>query len=230
MLVDKLNFYRADNKGNITRPEEFWKTGLWSKQINGGDPSVLQKYGWIKTIKAHIKPTGLLEKSLYNTTTFLSFTSCDKKVKEYLAGKEKRKSKVTKSIIEADGYIFKVSFNKKDLIKIDTGIYLYKYHCTPQRFKSLTNQFANPLLCALNFTSCEYCNKESNIFHGILLIDCVSYLNTMVEKTKELKDSLNNATVDKEWLVMSIDPFGSGSTSAQIPIGDFLSFELSKFE
>jgi len=49
-----LNLYRADKKGNTTMPEKYCTDGLLTKQIVGGDPMILNKYGWVKNIKNHI--------------------------------------------------------------------------------------------------------------------------------------------------------------------------------
>jgi len=228
--TDKITLFRADYKGNKTRPEEFWKSGLWSKQINNGDPDATTKYGWIKNIKSHIKPSNELEKFLYNTTIFLSFTSCKEKVQEYLAGKNKRDYNQTDSIKEADGYIFRIEISKSNLVNLGHGVYLHKYKCELNKYIQLSQQFEVPEICAVNFTSCQYCNGNADFFHFILILDCVEYLKNISIKNTDIEESLKSAINDKEWLIMSVDPFKNGGTSSSIPPADFWDFKLYKYE
>jgi hypothetical protein len=228
--MDTLTLYRADYKGNKTLPEKFWYSGLWTKQINSGDPNVLSKYGWIKNILSHIKPNSELELSLYKTTNFLSFTTCDKKVKEYLAGKKKLVFNSTESIINADGFIFILKFNKKDLIKINEGVYYLKYRCKFEKFIELRLQFENPEICAKNFIKCKYCNNLNTSFHQILLIDCVVFLKSIEKKENIFIEIINNAMRDKEWLLIPIDPYENGEYTSLIPLADFINYDLYKYE
>jgi hypothetical protein len=227
---NKLILYRADYKGNVTKPEEFWKSGLWSKQINNGDPIANAKYGWIKTIKSHIKPFDEKEMFLYDTTTYLSFTTCDKKVIEYLKGKHNRDHQPSNSIKVANGYLFKITINRQDLVKMNTGIYLYKFKCNKKKYIHLTQEFEVPEICAVNFTSCPYCSNNPNFLHHILVVDCVDFLNNISESKINIKSSLKSAINDKEWLIMSIDPFEDGGTSSVIPTADFWDFKLYEYE
>ena len=88
--MNTLNLYRADKKGNSTLPEKYCTDGLLTKQINGGDPFVLEKYGWIKSIKSHIvKSDNKLEKFIYETTSFLSFTEKRETAEKYLSTEDK---------------------------------------------------------------------------------------------------------------------------------------------
>jgi len=234
-LKDEINsrlvLYRADYKGNVTKPEEFWKSGLWSKQINNGDPKAIAKYGWIKTIKSHIKPFGEKGIFLYDTTTYLSFTSCDKKVIEYLKGKDNRDYHTSNSIKVANGYIFIVTIDRQDLVKIKSGIYLYKYGCNKKKYIHLSQQFEVPEICAINFTSCSYCSNNPEFFHHILVIDCVQFLSNISDSKADIQNSLKSAENDKEWLIMSIDPFvEDGGTNSVIPTADFWDFKLFECE
>ena len=226
----KLILYRADYKGNITKPEEFWKSGLWSKQINSGDPKSIAKYGWIKTIKSHIRPTDKKEQFLYNTTTYLSFTSCDNRVVEYLKGKENRNYQPTKSIKEANGYIFKISIERQDLVEMAKGVFLYRFKCDKKKYISLTQEYDIPEICAVNLTSCPYCSSNKDFQHYIMVIDCVSFLSSISERENGIQDSLKSAIHDKEWLIMSVDPFEDGGTSSVIPTASFWDYKLYRNE
>ena len=229
-INNRLVLYRADYKGNITKPEEFWKTGLWSKQINNGDPKAIAKYGWIKTIKSHIRPFGEKEMILYDTTTYLSFTTSVNKVIEYLKGKDNRTYQPTNSIKVANGYIFKITIDKQDLLKMTKGIYLYKFKCNKRKYLHLTNEYEVPEICAINFISCPYCNNNSNFKHYILVVNCVEFLSNISEKEIDIQSSLKSAINDEEWLVMSIDLFEDGGTNSVIPTADFWDFNLYEYE
>jgi hypothetical protein len=223
--MDELILYRSDYKGNnITYPELFWKSGLLSKQLNNADPKALEKYGWIKTIKSHIKPEEQLEAFLSETTPYLSFTSCSEIAKKkYLKGKENRQYNPTKFIKKADGFIFCLKIKKNDLKEIKEigeGVYCYKYLCNRKKHLHFTNEFENPDTCLINFIpKCLFCNNIVN-FHHIILIDCVKYLKSQILK-KGLENSLSCAIEDAEWLVISIDPFENGGKTSIIPPADF---------
>lgn len=229
-INSRLILYRADYKGNITKPEEFWKSGLLSKQINSGDPKAIAKYGWTQTIKSHIKPADKKEHFLYNTTTYLSFTTCDNKVIEYLKGKAKRDYQPTNSIIKANGYIFKITIDRQDLVEMTKGVYLYKFKCNKKKYTFLTQEYDNPELCAVNLTSCPYCSVNQNFQHHILVVDCVKFLSNISQSDSSIKSSLESARNDKEWLIMSIDPFEDGGTNSIVPTADFWDFKLYRNE
>lgn len=227
-INSSLVLYRADYKGNGTKPEEFWKSGLWSKEINSGNPKAIAKYGWIKTIKSHIMPTDENEQFLYDTTTYLSFTACDKKVIEYLKGRENRNYYPTISIKEANGYIFKITIEKQDLVKMTKGVYLYKFKCNLKKYIHFIQEYEIPGICAINFTSCPYCSNNPGFEHHVLVVDCVEFLTNISGSGIGIQSTLESARNDKEWLLMSVDPFEDLGTSSVIPPADFVDVKLFK--
>lgn len=220
-----LRLYRADKKGNITKPEVFYSSGLISKQINSGDPKALEKYGWTSLIKSHIQPSQN-EIYLYDTSCFLSFSNEEQLAYKYLKGRSNRMYNPINQILEAEGYLFEIIIEKSDLQEIGNGVYYYEYKCNMQRDLHFTTQF--PVPPSNSFTSCKLCN-ETNSYHGIIIIDCVKYLNKEIESSPSLKNAYENAKNDKEWLIMSLDPFPEGGRTSLIPPANFWNWKLFKF-
>jgi hypothetical protein len=223
-MEEEITLFRADNKNNKTMPEEFCTSGLWTKQINGGDSLALEKYGWLKNIKAHIRPGKKLEKDLYHKSCFLSFTTKEDRAFEYLKGRQNRSYAPTQSLIKANGYIFIAKIKLADLIPKEKGVYEYNYFCNLKRDTKLVQQLPIEEALRIHLTSCKVCDQKQKT-HSMILINSIEYLQEFYPNDPSLKKAIEFAEEDGEWLLMPTDPFEIGRTS-QIPPSNFWSCEL----
>jgi hypothetical protein len=222
-MTELIKLYRADTKGNNTLPEKYSTDGLLTKQKDGGDPLFLKNYGWLKSIKSHIHKNDLVEKFLYDTTSFLSFTdNLEIALNKYLPTKEKYGIEKVTSKLEADGFLFTFSFDKQLLKKIGDGVFLIDFQCNYEKFK-------NPNSLIDTFTKCNICATGVNYQHNLLLINAPIYLDTLVSLKPELKTAFELSSNDNEWLLMPLDPMKDGiGFQSRIPVADFWTVEYYK--
>ena len=224
--MDTIKLYRADKRGNKTLPERFATDGLLTKQIGSGDhPIPHEKYGWLNTIKAHIKYSNKAEKFIYDRTQYLSFTTDLEIANKYLSTHENLMyQSSTKDTAEA--YLFSATIKTAQIKQIEIGMYLYEFKCNYDKVKTDSN-FYTPILS--DFIKCNICTNIANYHHSLILIDAKTYLSPHKDKFKEEYES---AVCDKEWLILPadrmIEPHAIGF-QARIPIANFWEVDFYKY-
>ncbi len=174
-MKEIIKLYRADTKRNITLPERYSTDGLLTKQKDEGDPLFYKNYGWLKSIKSHIHHNDIVEKYLYDTTAFLSFTeNLETALNKYLPTKNNYEIEKT-SLEFADAFLFTFTFDKQKLIKIGEGVFLISFQCNYEKFKS-----PNSIIDI--FTKCNICTPGIEYKHNLLLINAPIYLYKLVTR------------------------------------------------
>ncbi len=221
-MTDLITIYRADTKGNATLPEKYTTDGLLTKQKDGGDPFFLKKYGWLKSIKSHIHFDSLVEKHLYDTTAFLSFTDNLEIAKDkYLPTRNNYRVEPT-TFEFAEAFLFSFTFDKKVLRQIGDGLFLLDFNCNYEKFK-------RPQSIVDIFIKCNICADNVSYKHKLLLINAATYLNKLVTTEPELKTAFEFSTEDSEWLIIPLDPMKDGiGFQSRIPVADFWTVEHYK--
>jgi len=224
-MTETIQLFRADRKGNKTLPERFATDGLLSKQLNGGDPFFYKNYGWIKVIKNHIEKTSDKESIfLYETTSFLSFSTNEKLVRDmYLKGKNNKKY-TSSSYNDSEAYIFLASFDFERLQMLSDGIYYYDYRCNYDRFKE---NIISPLNGSIG---CNICEHNPDYKHRLLIINAITFLSNLVMQSDEFLTAYENAKRDSEWLLMPLDPMRDGiGYQSRIAVANFWNVEYFKY-
>lgn len=214
-MTEVVTIYRADTKGNSTLPERYSTDGLLSKQKDGGDPLFIKNYGWLKSIKSHIHYDNLIEKHLYDTTAFLSFTSSlEIAMNKYLPTKNNYRIEQTTFEL-ADAFLFAFTFDIKQLSQIDEGIFSLEYKCNYEKFK-------NPYSIVDLFIKCNICSNNPSYNHKLLLINAATFLNKLVKVEPAVRNAFELSTEDNEWLIIPLDPMKDGiGFQSRIPVADF---------
>jgi hypothetical protein len=221
-----LKLYRADFKGNKTMPEKFATDGLLTKQVNSRDhPNPHEKYGWTQTIKNHIRFTNDLEKFIYDTTQYLSFTTDIKRAEAYLASDKNRKYK--KSFKDkANAFLFSATIEVSEMIPIGNGVFMFLYPCNYNKTRS-DPKFITSLS---GLIGCDICSFDKYYKHRLLIIDTKTYLSSFKESYLE---EYYSALKDKEWLFMPVDPMiglNAIGYQSRIPIADFWTVDFFEYE
>lgn len=221
-MTEVIRIYRADTKGNTTLPERYSTDGLLTKQKDGGDPLFIKNYGWLKSIKSHIHCDNLIEKYLYETTAFLSFTdNSEIAFNKYLPTRKKYKVEKTTSEL-ADAFLFTFTFDKRILNQIGDGLFIIEFQCNYGKFKK-------PDSIVDLFTKCNICATNSEYNHRLLLINSAAYLNKLVLEKPEIRTAFELSTEDSEWLIIPLDPMKDGiGFQSRIPVADFWKVEHYK--
>jgi len=203
-------------------PEKYLTDGLLTKQKDGGDPFFIKNYGWLKSIKSHIHKKDLVEKYLYDTTAFLSFTdNLEIALNKYLPTRNNYKIETT-SFELADAFLFTFSFDKQLLREIYDGVFLINFYCNYDKFKR-----PNSIVDIL--TKCNICADGIPYKHNLLLINAPIYLGKLVSKKPELKTAFELSNNDNEWLLIPLDPMKDGiGFQSRIPVADFWTVEHYK--
>lgn len=220
-----MKLFRGVNKGNKTMPEKYLTDGLLTKQAGSGDdPEPHKKYGPLNTVLHHIQADNDQQKFVYNTTQYLSFSSEKSICLGFLAG-EKHLPFAPCSKEEATAYLFTITIDDKDLVKIGNGLYRYSYSCNYNRHT------VDPSFYSLSatFCKCNICTQNPGYLHQLLLIDVVTLLAPL--KT-DYPVHYANAFRDKEWLLMPQDPmmdFTGIGYQSNVVIADFWDVEFYKY-
>jgi len=223
-----LNLFRADEKGRKTGAENYAK-GLLTKQVDShDDPEPHMKYGWLTTIKSHIKPNGSLEQFIYDTTAYLSFTTDINICKSYLATSRKLNF-VKTSLEKADAYIFTFQINNGSCRLLESGIYLYSFPCNYGKIATDPKFMLSPMIAP--FIKCQLCQINGTTPHHIILIDAVTYLSPLKHIYPEAFINANNS---KEWLLLPADPMVGNSYNkgfqSRIPVADCWDVEFYRYQ
>lgn len=215
----RIKLYRADVKGNKTCPDKFKTDGLLTKQLNGGNPELIWEQPLLKLISSHVNPNSEEEKTIYNTTSFLSFSENEDIVRyTYLTGLNNDVYNET-DYNDANGFIFTIEIEKHNLEFIVEGVYQYNYYCNYEKFK---DQVFFPLR---NNIGCSFCKGNPSL-HTLIIVDVVCYLENNGEVGKGV---LGNAERDKEWLLLPVDLFvDSVGYHSRIPVANFLDVKYFK--
>ncbi|MDB5124828.1 MAG: hypothetical protein JWP94_2957 [Mucilaginibacter sp.] len=220
-----LQLYRSDQRGRKTVPEKFNTFGIASKQLNSGDdPEPFKKYGWIRTITAHIHVKAPCEQFIYDTTHYLSFTTDKAQAMVYLAGSAKR-SFVHCNRDEAEAYLFTLNINPTEMSLLQKGVYRYTFFCNYLR-READPKFSGFLQSLI---SCDICSNYPGYTHQLLLIDASTYLEDL---STEYPEAYANANRDSEWLVMPADPVigpNAKGFQSRIPIADFWNVSFFRY-
>ena len=220
----EIELYRADHKGNTTKPELFPSNGLLTKQINHGNPLFYKDYGWLRSIKSHINHDTKLKEIIYNSSSYLSFSiSKELVLTTYLIGSKKSHVEKTNCFRDADRFIFKIGFIWDELIQVCPGVSIFEYYCDYEKFSSLLSPMIKQSI------SCNICYKIKDYKHKLLVIDAVNYLTDNLNKLDGIDVALKNAQRDEEWLLMPLDNMHDGiGFQSRIPVANFLNVEYYK--
>jgi len=219
--------YRGDKVGNKTLPEHFYSDGLFSKLLQGGNPSHLSKEGIYNSIKAHILPITINEFEFYKKTHFLSFSE-SKEIALYYTSDKKPDELIAVPKYRERRYLF--SFNlfapNTRITEISQHIFQFSYQCNRNLIEPIS--FDTPELTLLQKDNCSICS--ANIFHNLIIFDVASILKAN-SKYQTSSEAYINSKRDKEWLIL---PFDYDSKlmgySSRIPRADFWSAELFRLK
>ena len=226
-MNNNLILYRADKKGNDTLPEKFYTDGLFTRQLDSKDhPIPFEKYGWLNTINSHIAPNDEIQKFIYSTSAFLSFTTESQIVDKYL-GTRNKLSFVKTERENAEAYKITAQISKSELKNAGKGLLIFEYACnynkvrTSKKYSSLVSDYID----------CKICKRNSNYLHRLLVIDAVDFLEGIKDKFQQ---AYLNAINDKEYLLLPLDPMLNGPHNvgfqSRIPIADFWDIDFYKYE
>lgn len=221
-----MKLYRGDNICNkLTEPRLYRFDGLRTKAFGKGDPAYIEKKGLLETIRQHINPdpNSIEDKSLYDTTPFISFSS--KTIRAFYWLTDKNKFKVDECLVDFSEtrYLFEINIPDNELINVGNGIYSFKFLCNP-KLKTANSPdpiFSSALPLMYGVIDCPICEKKYKV-HEIILIDVVTFLQKFKEMEK-FKGAYELAEEDGEWLLLPFDrmPDKSGSRFNRIPRADF---------
>ena len=225
-MDDFLVLKRADKKGNDTMPEKYHTDGLLTKQLGSNDdPNPHEKYGWLKTIISHIAPDDELQKFIYSTSAFLSFTTEQSIADKYLATRKKLKFIETEKKL-AEAYLITARIPKSELKKIGIGLYLYEYSCNYDKVRTNYKYFS----FLSDVIGCNICKVNNDYKHRLLVIDAETYLQQIKD---EFTKAYSNAINDKEYLLLPLDPMVNGpfkiGFQSRIPLADFWDIDFFRY-
>jgi len=196
-MTDFLTLYRADRKGNKTMPEKYLTDGLLTRQAGSNDhPSPHQKYGWLNTIISHIYPMNDIQKFIYDTTSFLSFSTERDLTEKYLATKKKLSFKKTQKD-RAEGFLITAKIKITEMNEVGNGIFWFQYKCNYDKARTNENYFS----LVSNHIDCNICTNNPQYLHKALVIDAAKYLKNF---KNEFKIAYQNAVDDREYIICQL--------------------------
>ena len=213
----EIILYRGDKRENGSLAEMYRSVGIYSKQINGGNPAYVDRHGLMESIRAHVKPLITVEKVFQQKSKFISFTSNYERAK-YFASDGKTDLLIPCKEYYERRYIFTLEISPNKLEDFKNGIYRYEYLCNRQLTRS--NSIDPFDINVMKMVPCDFCQNNKN-FHSILLIDVCKYLNQNKDNVK-FQNAIKSAERDSEWLVIPTDySIELRGDRSNIPVADF---------
>lgn len=220
-----MKFYRGDNICNkLTEPNLYRFDGLRTKAFGKGDPAYIEKKGLLETMRQHINPkqNSIEDKSLYDTTPFISFSSNIDRAFYWLT--DKKRFEIEECLVDFSEtkYLFELDIPDSELMNVGNGIYSFKFTCNP---KLKTSNFLDPIFSsALPFmygvTDCPICKIQDKV-HEIILIDTIAFLHQFKDREK-FEGAYRLAQEDNEWLLLPFDTMDkNGFKFNRIPRANF---------
>lgn len=218
-----MKLFRGDNiKNQLTEPHLYRFDGLRTKAFGKGDPAYVRKNGILDCVRKHIKPESIRDKAFYNATDFISFSLDIERAFYWLRDQNKLQLKECQIDYTETRYLFEFDIPDTELIRLEAGVYSYKYICNPSL---KTSNFLNPVFNATlplmyGVRECPICDIQSKN-HEIILIDTQVFLQEH-RKEEKFTGAYIYAEKDKEWLILPFDTMDSnGFKYARIPRADF---------
>jgi hypothetical protein len=225
--VDKMKFFRGDKIWNNTEPGRYRFDGIRSKSFGKGKPSYVKADLLLETIRQHVNPVSSVDKLVYDSTEFISFSGSQARAIYWLSDQDTLSLQQSVAPYQETRYLFEMDIDQSELIPKDIHhtMYIFRFACD-YRLKEPNSpsviEHAMMLVTERGtyFESCPICNmKEKN--HAIVLINTVAYLNKY-KNTSAYDGAIINATNDQEWLVLPLDKI-TGFSGTTIPRADFWS-------
>lgn len=248
----KISLFRGDSvpqsvrtTERARRPETFARyfvgCGLMAKAADGGNPNVFKRCLHLsELIVAHVGyETGSAEQAFAKKSWFMSFTE-ESALAFAFADRTLKKSLQPCPLEDASHFVWRLDA-PLDIPGIHgRGCYGLRFRADPMNVLPHVNQQLNrawseaangsiyPLIPAIaNQIAVENALADSSVHHAVLF-NVVTFvedaLRSGVSLDKTLvRNTLNRAARDREWLLLPADPFPDGGPSCRIPMNEYLS-------
>ncbi|WP_163377824.1 hypothetical protein [Cyclobacterium sp. SYSU L10401] len=223
-----MHLFRGDKLANkLTDPKRYRFDGIRSKAFGKGDPAYIQRTGLVESLRQHINPETLDDREFYHKTDFISFSRSSDRSMFWL--RDKNSIEIIKSNeFDETRYLFILEVEDEKLVELEPGIYLYAFACNPKLRKMNSDDIISNSVLHLTYSynNCEIC-KGSFSAHRIILIDTVKFLMSK-DLPEKFQGALNNAILDKEWLILPLDKMNKKVNFTSIPRANFWKVEHFK--
>jgi hypothetical protein len=223
MSVIKL--YRGDEIANQrTKPARYRSEGMLSGAFgSGGDPVTVERIGLLETVKRHIDHIKEYEKAYYAISDYISFSESKERAKAWAARLKPADLITCSEPYLETRYVFEMVFDTKDLIKLEEGVWEYRFTCNPA-LKSPYVKSDDPIKSialdyALKYPVCVVCDLRFKN-HSLIIIQPEKILPADPGDDTYAR-AIKLAAKNAEWLILPNDIINFGFRGTRIPPANF---------